>query len=36
MNPAYKDVVAFAVLILVLVVRPTGILGERVADSEKV
>ncbi len=36
MNPAYKDVVAFAVLILTLVFRPTGILGENVADWEKV
>ncbi len=36
MNPAYKDVVAFAILILTLVVRPTGLLGETVADWEKV
>src|SRR5262245_5130695 len=36
MNPAYKDVVAFAILILTLVVRPTGILGESVSDWEKV
>ena len=36
MNPAYKDVVAFAILILTLVFRPTGILGENVADREKV
>jgi branched-chain amino acid transport system permease protein len=35
-NPAYKDVVAFAILILTLVFRPTGILGEQVADGEKV
>ncbi len=28
----YQDVFAFAVLILVLVVRPTGLLGERTAD----
>lgn len=28
----YQDVFAFAVLILVLVFRPTGLLGERVAD----
>jgi len=28
-NPAYIDVVAFAILILVLMFRPTGILGER-------
>lgn len=30
---AWKDAVAFAVLILILIVRPTGILGERVADK---
>ena len=36
MNPAYKDVVAFAILILTLVIRPTGILGESVSDWEKV
>jgi branched-chain amino acid transport system permease protein len=36
MNPAYKDVVAFAILILTLVFRPTGILGENVSDWEKV
>jgi branched-chain amino acid transport system permease protein len=36
MNPAYKDVVAFAILILTLVIRPTGILGETVSDWEKV
>jgi branched-chain amino acid transport system permease protein len=35
MNPAYKDVVAFAILILTLVFRPTGLLGETV-ESEKV
>jgi branched-chain amino acid transport system permease protein len=35
-NPAYKDVVAFVILILTLVFRPTGILGEHVADGEKV
>jgi branched-chain amino acid transport system permease protein len=28
-NPAYIDVVAFVILILVLMFRPTGILGER-------
>ena len=28
----YQDVFAFAVLILVLVFRPSGLLGERVAD----
>jgi branched-chain amino acid transport system permease protein len=36
MNPAYKDVVAFAILILTLVFRPSGILGESVPESEKV
>jgi len=35
-NPAYKDVVAFIILILTLVFRPTGILGENVAEREKV
>ena len=35
-NPAYKDVVAFAILILTLVFRPSGILGESVPESEKV
>lgn len=36
MNPAFKDVVAFAVLILVLMFRPEGILGETLADRKKV
>jgi branched-chain amino acid transport system permease protein len=35
-NPAYRDVVAFAVLILVLVFRPTGLLGETVPHANKV
>jgi branched-chain amino acid transport system permease protein len=35
-NPAFKDVVAFAVLILVLLVRPEGIFGETLADWKKV
>src|SRR3989304_3935777 len=35
MNPAYKDVVAFAILILTLVFKPTGILGETVCASEE-
>ncbi|SBV97362.1 leucine/isoleucine/valine transporter subunit; membrane component of ABC superfamily [uncultured delta proteobacterium] len=30
---AWKDAVAFGVLILILIVRPTGLLGERVADK---
>jgi branched-chain amino acid transport system permease protein len=29
----YKDVIAFVVLILVLLVRPTGLMGERVPDK---
>jgi branched-chain amino acid transport system permease protein len=36
MNPAYRDIVAFAVLILTLVFRPSGLLGEWVPESEKV
>ena len=32
-SPDYKDVYSFAVLILVLIARPTGLLGERVADK---
>jgi len=35
-NPAYRDVVAFVVLILVLVFRPTGLLGETVPQANKV
>ncbi len=30
---AYKDAIAFLVLILILVLRPTGLLGERVAEK---
>lgn len=30
---AWKDGIAFGILILILIVRPTGILGERVADK---
>lgn len=30
---AWKDAIAFLVLILILIIRPTGILGERVADK---
>lgn len=33
MGPAYKDVIAFAVLILVLVFRPGGLLGESVVEK---
>jgi branched-chain amino acid transport system permease protein len=29
-----KDVVAFTVLVLVLIFRPTGILGERLAEEK--
>ena len=30
---AWKDAIAFFVLILILIIRPTGILGERTADK---
>jgi branched-chain amino acid transport system permease protein len=33
LNPAYRDVVAFTVLILVLVFRPTGLLGESLGKA---
>jgi len=29
----YKDVIAFVILILVLIVRPTGLMGERIPDK---
>jgi len=32
-STAWKDAIAFFVLIIILIVRPTGILGERVADK---
>jgi branched-chain amino acid transport system permease protein len=32
-STAWKDALAFFVLILVLIVRPTGLLGERVAEK---
>ena len=35
-DPAYKDVIAFAVLILVLVFKPSGLLGELVPEEDKV
>ncbi|MCK6451049.1 MAG: branched-chain amino acid ABC transporter permease [Alphaproteobacteria bacterium] len=35
-NPAFKDVVTFAVLILTLVFKPEGIFGETLADWKKV
>ncbi|MFO1350382.1 MAG: branched-chain amino acid ABC transporter permease [Gammaproteobacteria bacterium] len=36
MNPAYRDVTAFVILILVLMFRPTGLLGENVPQTDKV
>ena len=36
MDPAYKDVIAFLVLILVLTFRPEGLLGESLADWRKI
>jgi branched-chain amino acid transport system permease protein len=35
-NPAFKDAISFAVLILVLVFRPGGILGEALPDWKRV
>ena len=35
-NPAFKDAIAFGVLILVLVFRPGGILGEALPDWKRV
>jgi branched-chain amino acid transport system permease protein len=35
-NPAFKDVVAFAVLILTLVFKPEGIFGEPLAEWKKI
>jgi branched-chain amino acid transport system permease protein len=32
-SAAYKDVIAYGVLFLILLMRPTGILGERVANK---
>ena len=32
-SPAWKDAFAFLVLILILILRPTGLLGERVAEK---
>ena len=32
-SPAWKDAFAFLVLIVILILRPTGLLGERVADK---
>jgi branched-chain amino acid transport system permease protein len=36
LNPAYENVVVFAVLILTLVFKPTGLLGETLPEWEKV
>ena len=33
LSMAWKDAIAFAVLIIILIVRPTGLLGERVAEK---
>jgi branched-chain amino acid transport system permease protein len=33
LSVAWKDAIAFAVLILILILRPSGLLGERVADK---
>jgi branched-chain amino acid transport system permease protein len=33
LSPQWKDVIAYAILILILVFRPTGLLGERVAEK---
>jgi branched-chain amino acid transport system permease protein/neutral amino acid transport system permease protein len=35
-NPAYKEVVAFAVLVIVLLVRPQGIFAEVATQKEVV
>ena len=35
-NPAFKDVIAFVVLILVLMFRPGGLLGEALPDWKRV
>lgn len=32
-SPVYKDVLSFTILILVLIVKPTGLLGEQVPDK---
>ena len=33
LSPTWKDVIAYALLALFLIVRPTGLLGERVAEK---
>jgi branched-chain amino acid transport system permease protein len=35
-NPAFKDVISFAVLILTLVLKPEGLFGERLAHGDKI
>src|SRR5207247_10096079 len=35
-NPAFKDVITFAILLLTLVFRPTRLLGDSLPDWEKV
>jgi branched-chain amino acid transport system permease protein len=35
-DPAFKDVIAFLVLILVLTFRPEGLLGESLADWRRI
>ncbi len=36
LNPAYRDVVTFVVLILTLIFKPTGLLGETLAEWKKI
>lgn len=36
LNPAYRDVVTFTVLILTLIFKPTGLLGETLAEWKKI
>jgi branched-chain amino acid transport system permease protein len=33
LSPQWKDVIAYVILILILIFRPTGLLGERVAEK---
>ncbi|HET91156.1 MAG TPA: branched-chain amino acid ABC transporter permease [Chloroflexi bacterium] len=33
LSPQWKDVIAYAILIIILIFRPTGLLGERVAEK---
>jgi branched-chain amino acid transport system permease protein len=33
LSPQWKDVIAYLILILILIFRPTGILGEQVAEK---